>query len=286
MNTPMRIVVAYDRSSAADDALDELVRAGLPDNAHALVLSVAEPWPVPIPSDGGLHFPEPLLADQESAGEAARLAGDRLRKDFPGWTIAAEGVTGSVTQGILARAEAWGANLIVVGSRGRNLPGRSQFGSISQQIATSAHCSVRVSRDRQVSRLDPVRLLAAVDGSPDAERVLHEILHRPWPPHTKVWLVTAVGAHATVEDDEGDRRRAETLHADAIAQLHERGIAGASILEAIDPKHAILFQARELDVDSILIGARGLTRYERSLLGSISASVAARAACSVEIVRG
>jgi len=282
----MRIVVSYDRSSAADDALDDLLRAGLPAEAHALVISVAEPWPVPVAVEGGLHFPGPPLADLPSAEEAAQRAGDRLRKDFPGWVIGSEGVAGSISSGILARAHAWGADLIVVGSRGRNLPGRSQFGSISQQIATSAHCSVRIGRDRNVGRNEPIRLLLAVDGSRDSERAFDLLLMRRWPPHTKVWLVTSVGLHANVDDDVEARKQVETLHAGYLGRLHDAGLAGASVMEAIDPKYAILFQARELDVDCIMMGARGLTPYERSLLGSISASVAARAECSVEIVRG
>lgn len=285
MNRPMRIVVAYDRSPAADEALDTLFRAGLPPDAEALVLSVAEPWPLPVATDGGLHFAGPPLTDLESAEEAARFAGDRLRRDFPGWSITTRGMTGSISRGILKTSEEWEADLIVVGSRGRSLPGRSQFGSISQQVATSAHCSVRVARERNVSRNEPIRILLAHDGSSDSDRAFDVLLHRNWPPHTKVWIATAIGVNATVEDDEEEHGRMATLHDNLMTRLHEKGLSGSSIVDAMDPRYTILVNARELDVDCIVMGARGLTPFERTLLGSTSASVAARASCSVEIVR-
>lgn len=286
MNMPMRVVIAYDRSPAADEALDTLFRAGLPRDAHALVLSVAEPWPLPVATDGGLHFAGPPLTDLESAEEAARFAGDRLQRDFPGWSVTTRGMTGSISRGILEASEAWEADLIVVGSRGRSLPGRSQFGSISQQIATAAHCSVRVARERNVSRNEPIRILLAHDGSPDSDRAFQALLHREWPPHTKVWIATAIGVNTTVEEDEAEHGRVAELHDALLARLHEKGLAGASIIDAMDPRYTILVNARELDVDCIVMGARGLTPFERTLLGSISASVAARASCSVEVVRG
>jgi nucleotide-binding universal stress UspA family protein len=56
------------------------------------------------------------------------------------------------------------------------------------------------------------------------------------------------------------------------------------VLEAIDPAAAILGFAEANNVDHIVIGARrGSLR--RALLGSVSAKVAAEAACTVTVVR-
>ena len=43
-----KILIAYDGSASADAALEDLRRAGLPDELDATVLSVAEVW---LPSD-------------------------------------------------------------------------------------------------------------------------------------------------------------------------------------------------------------------------------------------
>ncbi len=47
----MEILIGYDGSDCAEAALDDLKRAGLPPNAEACILSVAEVWlPPPPPS--------------------------------------------------------------------------------------------------------------------------------------------------------------------------------------------------------------------------------------------
>ena len=76
----------------------------------------------------------------------------------------------------------------------------------------------------------------------------------------------------------------ETLEAMA-APLHERGLAVSSIITTGDPKHVLLDEAKHWGADSLFVGARGLSRIERFLLGSVSSALAARAHCSVEVVR-
>ena len=56
------------------------------------------------------------------------------------------------------------------------------------------------------------------------------------------------------------------------------------VLEAVDPAGAILEFARNNRIDHILIGARQNSLL-RTLLGSVSAKVAAEALCTVTVVR-
>ena len=58
----MKLLIAYDGSASANDALDDLLRAGLPEKAKAIVFSVAELW-FPPPTD---HLePRPRMAKAE-----------------------------------------------------------------------------------------------------------------------------------------------------------------------------------------------------------------------------
>jgi nucleotide-binding universal stress UspA family protein len=72
----------------------------------------------------------------------------------------------------------------------------------------------------------------------------------------------------------------------AAAELHERsGLKATPLLEQGDPKRVIVEQAERWQADTIFLGATGHGRLHRLMLGSVAAAVAARAHCSVEVVR-
>jgi nucleotide-binding universal stress UspA family protein len=72
---------------------------------------------------------------------------------------------------------------------------------------------------------------------------------------------------------------------DASARLRAPGLIVSADLVEGDPKHSLLREAEVWGADSIFVGARGHSLFERLLLGSVSSAIAARAHCSVEIVR-
>src|SRR5215210_518130 len=88
-------------------------------------------------------------------------------------------------------------------------------------------------------------------------------------------------------DAEGNNRHLERLvalrHWASPLTLDESRVT-VHVLEAIDPAAAILEFAAANHVDHIVIGARQ-SSFVRSLLGSVSARVAAEATCSVTVVR-
>jgi len=66
------------------------------------------------------------------------------------------------------------------------------------------------------------------------------------------------------------------------APRRARGFAG---LLPGDPRRALIEEVDQWQADCIFVGARGLSQLDRFLLGSVSAAVASRAHCSVEIIR-
>jgi len=176
---------------------------------------------------------------------------------------------------------------------------RLVLGSVSQKILNEAQCTVRVGRSHRPPNAAPVRLLIGVDGSPDAAAAVHAVAARTWPVGSAVRLVTALDARMCTalafqrlpgqtgterSDTDESGWMAETLDAIA-APLYKRDLAISSIITAGDPKQVLLDAAEHWEADTLFVGARGLSRAERFMLGSVSAAVAARAYCSVEVVR-
>jgi nucleotide-binding universal stress UspA family protein len=177
--------------------------------------------------------------------------------------------------------------------------GRFVLGSVSQTILTEARCSVRVGRRPRQTDSAPLHLLIGVDGSPGAAAAVQAVAARAWPVGSAVRLVTALDARLCttvafmhLPGETGTEAREEDASAwlsktvDTIAApLRTRGLTVSSIITEGDPKHVLLDEAEHWGADCIFVGARGHSRVERFLLGSVSAAVAARAHCSVEVVR-
>ncbi|HEV8590361.1 MAG TPA: universal stress protein [Pyrinomonadaceae bacterium] len=311
----MKILIAYDGSQCAEAALDDLTHAGLPEKGKALVVSVAEVWlPPPPPSayevvqiaaaaGSPLGLERKYMAASKVVGESERLAtkaADRFRTAFPKWSVKNEAVWGSPTWELYSKAKEFDADLIVVGSHGRSALGRLFLGSISQWLLNEARCSVRVARGKLDEPDMPVRLIVGVDGSRAANAAVEQVMARSWPALSEVMVVvadeplepTVVGEMVPiVRYSVDDTNRHEHQHALRIAnaaakRLKESGLRATALVRRGSPKSVLIDLAEEWRADCIFVGATGISnRLERFLLGSVAGAVAARAHCSVEVVR-
>jgi nucleotide-binding universal stress UspA family protein len=297
----MKVLIALDESSNLEAALSDLKRAGMPQRVEALVLSVAD---VILPSsDQTIDQPpaqwvveqiEKARARGMEAVERARAIAIRgqhaVKTSFPHWAARAEAVADSPAWAIIGKAEEWDADLIVVGSHDRSALGRLVLGSVSQSVLHHAACSVRIGRGSARPESTPIHLLAGEDGSADAEAALSELAARTWPEGTTVHLVTAVdqvvamlaiGSRGGAEASD----RIEQLNERSVAKLRAAGLAVSPLVAHGDPRRILLDEAERLNADCIFVGARGLRGIKRLFLGSVSTAIAARAHCSVEVVR-
>lgn len=309
----MRILIAHDGSDHSEAALDDLTRAGMPEQAEALIMSVAEVW-LP-PSDETVDAEEAELdprvkaiierqyqKNRDLVAEAQNLADhakERLQKLFQQWTIGAEATWGSPAWEILDRARGFEPDLILVGSHGRSAVARFLLGSISQKVVTEAKCSVRVARKQERSH-DEVRIVIGFDGSKGAQISVEKVCQRAWPENTEVRLVaivedaspSAIGrfippvSSAIDEINGSERAWIEELAEDPLQKLKAANINSSFHLHSGDPKSRLVEEAEKWNADSIFVGANAFgSRLERFILGSTSSAIAARATCSVEIVR-
>ena len=310
-----KILIGYDGSECADAALDDLSRAGLPPDAEAQILSVAEVWLPPpppsayeiveqareveVPADLKRVYARGSDAAKEALALAERASG-RVRANFPDWKVFADSSCGSPAWELVFRADQWKPDLIVVGSHGRTALGRFVLGSVSQRVLTEARCSVRVARGRLEEPGTPVRIIVGVDGSPGSEAAVREVAARVWPPQSEVRLMVVddplvpgiVGdlipplAEMIDETNKEDRAWAKDILANCAALLRSAKVKVTTARREGDPKHELATAAEEWGADCIFVGSTGFSnRLERFVLGSVSAAVAARAHCSVEVIR-
>jgi nucleotide-binding universal stress UspA family protein len=286
----MKILAAYDGSECADAALDDLRRAGLPSDAQIKVLSVVEHW---LPPPSGLEIVEQIARDQEYL-VLARRGGIRLVSMEPGWEVKSESGAGSPASVIIEKADEWGADLIVVGSHGRTALGQFFFGSVSQKVLHEARRSVRVARGRIEEPDTPVRLIIGVDGSEGAEAAVEAVTARKWPAGSEARIVYATWATPQIASDHGigpinkwileEKVRVKKLIYEAANKLRAAGLRTDVVVKEAEPKRLLTAEAESWGADCIFVGARGMGRVERFMLGSVSSAVAARAHCSVEVV--
>ena len=312
----MKILIAYDGSESADTGIDGLDRAGLPAEAEALVVSVAEVW-LPPPGDEAVEdtFPVKIPASVKLAHErAARIVGQaqelaergstRVQSIFPQWKVTHEALSGSPAFELLNRAREWHPQLIVTGSHGQTALGRFVLGSVSQKVLTEAQTLVRIARRTIGTGASAERIVVGCDGSTGAQATLRWVAARHWRDGSEVRVVVAedlmkafpvsILAPPVKEFvngvNETQQTQAEEIAAEAVKQLRasldDKGVTVSSVIETGDPKQVLVRHAEAFGADCIFTGATGFSnRFERFLLGSVSAAVAARAHCSVEVVR-
>lgn len=308
----MKLLLAFDGSSCAEAALDDLGRAGLPSDVQALVLSVADvlllpdtkaqdsstpPW-----LDEAIKKSRALAAEAvEKARAMAAKAARRVKARCPGWEVHADASGDSPAWAIIDKAREWNADLVVVGSHGRSSIGRLVLGSVSQRVVANASCSVRVSRGRTGGKNAFVRLIIGCDGSPDADVALRLVASRSWPAGTAIRVITVIDLLMLVslaisssdpatagwlkESRADESALVRRMNQAAAEKLRASGLVVSSLVKTGNAKDILVKEAKRWNADCIFVGAKGLRGLDRLLLGSVSTAVTARAHCSVEVAR-
>jgi nucleotide-binding universal stress UspA family protein len=304
----MKILIAYDGSDCAETALHDLQRAGLPDDAEALVMSIADVF-LPSASDaeidtyvpGAVKRARELAQQKLSAAQAtSEHAAEQIKSLFPGWQVRSEALADSPAWALIRTADQWHPDLIVMGARGHSVfGGRLILGSISQRVLYEAKCSVRIARAGRKSAEDPVRLLVGVDQSTDSNAAVEAVCNRKWPRGSEVSLLAVVDTVMAINPESSESSTMKwievgeeknwddvrTIFKPVAEKIRRAGLHTDVLIRRGNPADQILEEADTWGADCIFVGARGIRGIDRLLLGSVSSGVSARAHCSVEVVR-
>jgi nucleotide-binding universal stress UspA family protein len=205
-----------------------------------------------------------ILADASAAARAAGVEPETLvrRGDEP-------------PDEIVAAAGAIGAQLIVIGRRGKRGLMRRLMGSTTAQVIGHAACPVLVVP--RICQLPSARVLLTTDGSTASDAAAT----------VAASLAAICGLPVTVLSVSPLNRSAER-HAETqaivertVALMRERGADAAGMVAEGREHEAIVAAGRETGADLIVMGSHGRTGLRRLLMGSTTERVIGLSQCPV-----
>ena len=198
-----------------------------------------------------------------------------------------ESVEGAVTrirdtmdpaQGIIDEANEIGADLIVMGRRGKRGLARMMVGDATVKVIGCAHRPVLVVP--QAANIWQCHILLAFDGSEHSRRAAAVAGHLALQAGLPMTVISAV----THGDGEAHRKVIEQALGEQIIALRNRGITVAGRLVENWPSDAIVEEAAAIGADLIVMGSRGRTKLSTILLGSVAQRVISHTQCPVLVL--
>lgn len=275
----MKAVCATDLSAASEAAIETetclhcLGRIGV-EEMHLVTV---------IPSN--VHAGMPGMNFEKRRKRALAQYRDVIERE--GFSVETHVVRGTPHRRINGVAGTIGADLSIVGSRGKSPLENRVIGSTARNLARTTIVPLLVNRieratdDPEVVRKHLFRdVLYATDFSENADRAFEAFSY------LRHATQSATLVHVrTPKDPEPDGGSGpEDQLADLADRLESWGIDAAVDVRQGDPAAEILAAEEKHDPATILLGSRGHSRLRRLLLGSVSEDVVARANGNVFLV--
>ncbi|MBP9094274.1 universal stress protein [bacterium] len=152
----MKILLAVDGSPCSKLAIDSIATRAWPTETLFKVITVLEPFHPELAGWHSGYVPLAIEAQQERLDEATTLVEETaerlwqcLKAEEKQLTadskpVAIEVLEGNVKERIVECAREWHADMIVMGSHGRQGIEKLFLGSVSQAVLTEAPCSVEI----------------------------------------------------------------------------------------------------------------------------------------------
>jgi nucleotide-binding universal stress UspA family protein len=293
----MRVLLAHDGSDHAAGAANLVGEIRWPSGSVLRVVSVIEPAMVPATTlAGGAHYSSEI--DAELSAYYDEAVSEAVRKlEAPDRTVDGAVLRGRPATVITEEAQTFGADVVIVGSRGHGAIASLVLGSVSAEVVDHAPCPVLVARRGSLSRV-----LFATDGSPAAAAA--EGLLSQWPifaglpihvvsvadlprpmrsgiAPTMIAAVTEGHAEDVATATEEHRRLAD----ESAGRLRDGGHDADAEVRVGDAPAEIIAAAEAHGADLVVLGSRGRTGLTRLLLGSVARNVLEGSGASVLVVR-
>jgi universal stress protein E len=296
----MRVLAAVDLGAQSDLVLRIAARRAREVGGELGVCHV-------IPDLRAIHplFPQAELCTVGVVSEVALRAREAMERTVASSVPDAGSTTYFCEQGeayaeIVRRAEAWGADLVVVAARASRGLLADWLGGVADRVVRYAHCPVLVARNLRekghvvaATDLSDPSLPAIEAGLAESRlrgggfTVVHVIPQMPAVsdgPHGV--MMTTIAPQALVVTEAATRAAyEERLKGELRQQLGIEDPAVSVRVVGGPPAATIASVAQSLDAELVVVGTRGRTGLSRVVLGSVAEEVVRTAASSVMVIR-
>lgn len=288
----MEVVVAYDGSPGSIAALTWAAMEAGSRRARLLVLHATDVELSELSGAAGLAaavHQEGVRLAEEGAARAVAVDGGPPREDVQ--------VQAPAERPVRALVEASrGADLLVMGSRGRGSVAGALLGSVAFSVTAQAGCPVVVVRGQDGRRAGPARaVVIGVDGSKDASAALTFaadaamsagaalVVLAAWEP-PEIATRTAYGASLSADlrrwAQDGAQRAADA----ALAVVGQRWPDTGVEARVLRKRPAAALVAASAEAGLVVVGTRGRGRAGGLFFGSVSHATVHGALCPVAVV--
>ena len=295
----MRILLALDGSEPAGRARDLVDGIQWPPGTVIRVVAALERGGglVGMPgSAGGARDPRAIETSTVRRLQDT-IDGAVLNLERPGREVERILLRGRPASAIVKEAREFGADLVVMGSRGHGQIRSLLLGSVSAEVVDHAPCPVLVARGSTIRSV-----LFATDGSTTAEHAEHVLtdwpilagrpvtvlsvaeVGMPWSTGMSPGIYDQVLESYTEAVDEA-RSQCRAIAEAAAARIAAAGFETTAAVREGPSAEEIVAAAQPLDDGLVVIASRGHTGITRLVLGSVARSVLTHAPCSVLVVR-
>ena len=276
----MKILVGYDGSDGARDALELARVLAEATDASVLVAAVLPYGPLPIPYE--------LLEEEEA--ERAQPLFEEARERLGELEIETRAFGGGTPAGVINDlAEREEVETIVIGSPHRSTVGRVLLGSVADGLLHGAPCeTVTAPRGYAAEQHGPFRTIAvAYDDTEEAKAALARAEALALACRATIVIFTVSAPPAVVPGATGYTPaiapEAGPIVTRAVKSVDER-IAATGRALAGTPGATIAEACEEVGADLLVAGSRGYGPVMRVLIGSVSTQLMHRAPCPVLVV--
>jgi nucleotide-binding universal stress UspA family protein len=282
----MNILIALDGSANAEACLKDLVYFPLTEGVRVHTVVVCD---------------ETILAphrmDQRAGGLIIEKAKHNINTLYPGISLSSELRSGPAPSQILQVSESFKADIILAGAHAPRPFPREFLGSVAAQLAKHADCSIRLLRQHSPQN----RVIACLENTDIDLSVLQALREMQWPPGSQLMFLHVLDA-PPVEFSQNPREDARLfyqlqskaqdkmeasikIYIDELNQMFPQLETEILVSPELEPVPIILETARTWSATTIVVGSHRRKGQEKFWLGNVSEPVAARAHCSVHIVR-